>query len=51
MAKKIDIHKYIAVFLIIIGLLPFVGVSMSGTISDLANILVIVSGVIILITK
>lgn len=50
MAKN-DIHKYIAVFLIIIGILPFIGVGISGIISNVVHILTIASGIVILLTK
>ena len=50
MGKKMDVHKTIAIFLIIIGILPFLGVSF-GMLTRIINVLVIVSGIVILLTK
>ena len=49
MAKKIDLHKYIAIFLIIVGILPLVGVGLGGMVGTLVNLLIIVSGILILV--
>ena len=45
-----DIHTYIAVFLIIIGILPFLGIGY-GILSQVVHVLTIVSGIVILLTK
>jgi len=45
-----DVHKYIAVFLIIIGILPFLGIGF-GMLNQVVNVLTIVSGIVILLTK
>jgi hypothetical protein len=45
-----NIHKYIGIFLIIIGLLPFLGIGF-GMLSTIVHVLTIVSGAVILITK
>ncbi|MFP4523658.1 MAG: hypothetical protein ACOCQQ_02480 [Candidatus Nanoarchaeia archaeon] len=50
MSKTIDIHKTIAIFLIIIGALPFIGINF-GLLLTLVHVLTIVSGVIILTTR
>ncbi|MBN1175712.1 hypothetical protein JXA48_03635 [Candidatus Woesearchaeota archaeon] len=50
MAKKIDIHKWIGVFLIVIGVFPFLGIRL-GIFTTVIHLLTIVSGVIILLTK
>lgn len=44
------IHKYIGVFLIIIGLLPFLSIGF-GILTTIVHVLTIVSGVVILATK
>ncbi|MCF7799340.1 hypothetical protein K9M74_05555 [Candidatus Woesearchaeota archaeon] len=51
MAKKIDLHKYIGVFLIILGILPFLGANLGKTLGTIAAALTIVCGVVILLTK
>ena len=50
MGKKFDVHKAIAIFLIIIGILPFLGIGF-GLLTTIVNVLVIVSGITILLTK
>ncbi|MBD3209249.1 hypothetical protein GF367_02430 [Candidatus Woesearchaeota archaeon] len=51
MAKKsFDVHKWIGIFLIIIGVLPFLGVS-TGIFTTLIHALTIVAGVVIVATK
>ncbi|MGM5481072.1 MAG: hypothetical protein ACQESE_01535 [Nanobdellota archaeon] len=50
MAKKFDMHKFIGIFLIIIGMLPFLGIGF-GMLVTIVNILTIVSGIVILVTK
>ena len=45
-----SIHTYIAIFLIIIGLLPFLGMGY-GILSTIVHLLTIVCGVIIIVTK
>ncbi len=47
---KIDIHKSIGIFLIIIGILPFLGIGL-GVLNQLVHILTIISGIVILLTK
>lgn len=49
MAKK-DVHTYIGVFLIIIGILPFLGIGL-GVLNQLVHVLTIASGIVILLTK
>lgn len=49
MAKR-NIHTWIGVFLIIIGLLPFLNISY-GVFNQVIYALTIVSGIIILVTK
>ena len=46
--KKININLYMGIFLIIVGLLPFLGVS-TGVLAKFINALVIVSGIIIVV--
>lgn len=48
MAK--NIHTYIAVFLIIIGILPFLGIGL-GILSTIVHVLTIAAGIVILLTK
>ena len=48
MAKN-DIKTWIAVFLIIIGVLPLIGVSLGSFIDKIVNILLIVSGILLLV--
>jgi hypothetical protein len=50
MAKKLDIHKIIGIFLIVIGLIPFLGIKL-GMISTIVYVLTIISGIVILATK
>jgi len=50
MAKKVDIHKYIGVFLIVIGLLPFLGIG-TGIFTTIVHLLTVVSGLVIILTK
>lgn len=50
MGKKFDVHKFIGIFLIIIGLLPFLGIGL-GMLTTIVNVLTILSGVVILATK
>ena len=50
MGKKFDVHKFIGIFLIIIGTLPFLGIGF-GMLATIVNILTIISGVVILATK
>lgn len=45
-----DIHKYIGIFLIIIGILPFLGIGL-GVLTTIVHVLTIVSGIVILMTK
>lgn len=47
---KASIHKYIGIFLIIIGLLPFLGIGY-GILATIVHVLTIVSGVVILATN
>ncbi len=47
---KSNIHKYIAVFLIVIGILPFLGIGF-GMLNSIVHALTIISGLIILITS
>lgn len=49
MAKK-DIHTYIGVFLIIIGILPFLGFGY-GFLSQIVHALTIAAGIVIILTK
>jgi hypothetical protein len=44
------INKYIGIFLIIIGLLPFLGIGF-GMLNTIVHILTIISGIMILVTK
>ena len=48
MAKSI--HTYIGVFLVVIGILPFLGVGY-GFLSQLVHALTIVAGIVIILTK
>jgi len=48
MAK--NIHTYIGIFLIVIGLLPFLGIGY-GILSTIVHVLTIVSGIVIIATK
>ena len=50
MAKNANIHKYIGIFLIVIGILPFLGIGY-GILSNIVHVLTIVSGILILATK
>lgn len=54
MAKKIrakfDVHQAIAIFLILIGVLPFLGIGF-GLLTTIVHVLTIVSGIVILLTK
>lgn len=50
MRKKKNIHTYIGVFLIMIGILPFLGIGY-GILSTIVHLLTIVSGIVILLTK
>ena len=45
-----DIHKYIAIFLIIIGVLPFLGIGF-GMLTTIVHVLTIAAGIAILLTK
>jgi hypothetical protein len=45
-----DIHTYIGVFLIVIGLLPFLGINF-GMLSTIVHVLTIASGIAILLTR
>ena len=45
-----NIHTYIGVFLIIIGLLPFLGIGY-GILSAIVHILTIICGIIIILIK
>ena len=45
-----DIHKFIAIFLIVIGTLPFLGIG-TGVLTQAVHLLTIISGVILLLTK
>jgi hypothetical protein len=49
MANK-NIHTYIGIFLIVIGLLPFLGIGF-GLLTTIVHILTIVSGIVIILTK
>ena len=49
MARK-DIHTYIGVFLIVIGILPFLGIGL-GILSQIVHALTIVAGIVIILTK
>ncbi len=49
MARQ-DMHKYIGIFLIIIGVLPFLGMGY-GILSNIVHVLTIISGIVILATK
>lgn len=49
MVKK-NIHTYIGIFLIVIGLLPFLGIGF-GLLTTIVHILTIVSGIVIIATK
>ena len=44
-----NIHKYTGIFLIVIGVLPFLGIGF-GMLSNIVHILTIVSGIVILST-
>ena len=48
MAK--NIHTYIGIFLIVIGLLPFLGIGY-GILSTIIHVLTIASGIVIIATK
>ena len=53
MAKKkvsFDLHKWIGIFLIIIGILPFLGIG-TGIFTTLIHALTIISGIVIIATK
>ena len=45
-----NIHRYIGIFLIVIGILPFLGIRL-GVLSEIVHVLTIISGVVILATK
>jgi len=45
-----DIHTYIGVFLIVIGILPFLGIGL-GMLTTIVHILTIASGIAILLTR
>jgi hypothetical protein len=47
---KVDIHKWIGIFLIIIGIVPFLGIKL-GILSNIVHILTIIAGIVILVTK
>jgi hypothetical protein len=49
--KKRDIYIYIGVFLLVIGILPILGVNWGRTIGLVTNVLIAVSGLIILINR
>jgi len=49
MARK-DIITYIGVFLIIIGILPFLGIGF-GLLNTIVHVLTILSGILILVIK
>ncbi|MFH2028791.1 MAG: hypothetical protein ABIJ08_06645 [Nanoarchaeota archaeon] len=49
MPKK-SIHVYIGIFLIIIGVLPFLGIGL-GILTTIVHVLTILSGIVILLTK
>ena len=49
MARK-DIITYIGVFLIIIGILPFLGIGF-GLLATIVHVLTILSGILILVIK
>ena len=48
MAK--DIHKYIGIFLIVIGILPFLRIPF-GVLTEVVHALTIIAGIAILLTK
>ncbi len=48
--QKRDLHTYIGVFLIIAGILPLFSVDF-GRLSAIVNVLVAVSGLLVLITR
>lgn len=45
-----NIHKYIGIFLIVIGALPFLGIGF-GMLTTIVHVLTIASGIAILLTK
>ena len=45
-----NIHAYIGIFLIIIGLLPFLGIGF-GVLSTIVHVLTVISGIVIILTK
>jgi len=47
---KKNIHTYIGIFLIIIGILPFLGIGY-GILSNIVHVLTVVSGIMIILTK
>ena len=49
MANK-NIHTYIGVFLIIIGILPFLGIGL-GILTTIVHVLTIAAGLTIILTK
>ena len=48
--KKFDVHKWIGIFLIIIGILPFLDIS-TGIFTTIIRALTIVCGIVILMTN
>jgi hypothetical protein len=47
---KLGVHQIIGVFLIIIGLLPFLRIGF-GVLTDAIHVLTVISGIVILLTK
>ncbi len=46
-----SLSTYLGIFLIAIGILPFLGVGFGGLIQQIINVLVIVSGVILILSQ
>lgn len=47
---KKNVHTYIGIFLIVIGILPFLNIGF-GMLSDIVHVLTIVSGIVIIVSK
>lgn len=50
MKKTFDVHKSIGIFLIIIGVLPFLGIGF-GILATIVHVLTIIAGIVIIVTK